>query len=85
MDAEASIFRGKNNQVKNRIAEVVYRGTPRKNSPDPKTGEPRPGWVYEWGFGNVVGVSGSVNGGRELTAIRVVVDDNGKLIKAFPV
>lgn len=85
VDPESSIFRGKNNQVKNRIAEAVYRGTPRKNTHDPETGEPRSGWVYEWDFGNVVGVSGSANGGGELTAIRVVVSDDGKMITAFPV
>lgn len=80
---DAGIFSGKAKLVKQRIAETINRGTPRANTPDPVTGAPRPGQVYEWDFGVPVGRAGPANGGGELTGIRVVVD-NGKVVTAFP-
>ncbi|WP_269749299.1 RHS repeat-associated core domain-containing protein, partial [Micromonospora rifamycinica] len=63
---DAGIFSGKAKLVRARIAETVNRGVPRSNSPDPATGAPRPGQVYEWDFGTPVGRAGPNNGGGEL-------------------
>ncbi|WP_160161983.1 hypothetical protein, partial [Streptomyces sp. F-3] len=85
VDDEASIFIGKEKKVRQRIIDTINRGTPKPNTPDPKTGAPRPGQIYEWDFGkgNVVGKAGPANGGGELTRIRVVVNE-GKVVTAFP-
>ncbi|MFI2661850.1 RHS repeat-associated core domain-containing protein [Micromonospora carbonacea] len=80
---DAGVFIGKAKNVRQRIAEAINRGTPRANTPDPATGAPRPGQVYEWDFGVPVGRAGPANGGGELTRIRVIVND-GKVVTAFP-
>ncbi|MBZ6228815.1 polymorphic toxin-type HINT domain-containing protein [Streptomyces olivaceus] len=83
VDDKAGIFTGKAKHVRGRIAETIDRGTPRANTPDPETGRPRAGQIYEWDFGVPVGRAGPANGGGELTGIRVVVND-GKVVTAFP-
>lgn len=83
VDDEAGIFTGKAKHVRQRIADTINRGTPRPNPPDPVTGAARPGQIYEWDFGTPVGRAGSANGGGELTAVRVIVND-GKVVTAFP-
>jgi RHS repeat-associated protein len=83
VDAKSGIFTGKAKHVRGRIAETINRGTPRPNTPDPETGRPRAGQIYEWDFGVTVGRAGPANGGGELTGIRVVVND-GKVVTAFP-
>ncbi|MEV1247035.1 RHS repeat-associated core domain-containing protein [Nonomuraea sp. NPDC049750] len=83
VDAKAGILTGKAKLVRERIAETIDRGTPKANTPDPETGRPRAGQIYEWDFGVPVGRAGPANGGGELTGIRVVVDD-GKVVTAFP-
>ncbi|MEU6263192.1 polymorphic toxin-type HINT domain-containing protein [Saccharopolyspora shandongensis] len=83
VDDQAGIFTGKAKQVRQRIAETINRGAPRPNTRDPETGRNRPGQVYEWDFGIPIGRAGAANGGGELTAIRVVVND-GKVVTAFP-
>ncbi|MEV1064204.1 polymorphic toxin-type HINT domain-containing protein [Streptomyces sp. NPDC050263] len=83
VDDKAGIFTGKAKHVRGRIAETIDRGTPRANTPDPETGRPRAGQVYEWDFGVPIGRAGPANGGGELTGIRVVVND-GKVVTAFP-
>ncbi|NUK67357.1 RHS repeat-associated core domain-containing protein [Streptomyces lunaelactis] len=79
----SGIFSGKAKHVRGRIAETINRGTPRANTPDPETGRPRAGQIYEWDFGVPVGRAGPANGGGDLTGIRVVVND-GKVVTAFP-
>lgn len=81
---EKSLFRGKEKHVKKLVAEAIERGRRQPNTPDPITKEKRPGYIYEWDFGRPVGVAGPKNGGGVLTAIRVVVDEDGKLVTAFP-
>ncbi|QPK50800.1 RHS repeat-associated core domain-containing protein [Streptomyces gardneri] len=83
VDDKSGIFTGKAKNVRGRIAETINRGTPRPNTPDPETGRPRAGQIYEWDFGVPVGRAGPANGGGELTGIRVVVND-GKVVTAFP-
>lgn len=83
VDDKSGIFSGKAKHVRGRIAETINRGTPRANTPDPETGRPRAGQIYEWDFGVPVGRAGPANGGGELTGIRVVVND-GKVVTAFP-
>ncbi|WP_148639863.1 polymorphic toxin-type HINT domain-containing protein [Streptomyces sp. Mg1] len=83
VDDAAGIFTGKAKHVRQRIADTINRGTPRANTPDPVTGEARPGQIYEWDFGSPVGRAGSANGGGELTGVRVIVND-GKVVTAFP-
>lgn len=83
VDDKAGIFTGKAKHVRGRIAETIDRGTPRANTPDPETGRPRAGQIYEWDFGVPIGRAGAANGGGELTGIRVVVND-GKVVTAFP-
>jgi hypothetical protein len=83
VDAKAGIFTGKAKHVRQRIAETINRGTPKPNTPDPETGRPRAGQIYEWDFGVPVGRAGPANGGGELTGIRVIVND-GKVVTAFP-
>ncbi|MFJ1672745.1 polymorphic toxin-type HINT domain-containing protein [Streptomyces bottropensis] len=83
VDDKAGIFTGKAKHVRGRIAETIDRGTPRANTPDPETGRPRAGQIYEWDFGVPIGRAGPANGGGELTGIRVVVND-GKVVTAFP-
>ncbi|MGW0825058.1 polymorphic toxin-type HINT domain-containing protein [Streptomyces sp. NPDC002845] len=83
VDDKAGILTGKAKHVRGRIAETISRGTPRPNTPDPETGRPRPGQIYEWDFGVPVGRAGPANGGGELTSIRVIVND-GKVVTAFP-
>ncbi|WP_037841869.1 Hint domain-containing protein [Streptomyces sp. NRRL F-5126] len=83
VDDASSIFTGKEKVVRQRIADTINRGTPKPNTPDPVTGTPRPGQIYEWDFGVTVGVAGPVNGGGELKSIRVIVNE-GKVVTAFP-
>ncbi|MEX5638000.1 hypothetical protein AB1460_37020, partial [Parafrankia sp. FMc2] len=83
VDSRAGIFTGKSKMVRQRILETLNRAQSRPNSNDPKTGRPRPGRVYEWDFGNPVGVAGPANGGKDLTSIRVVLVE-GKIVTAFP-
>ncbi|MFV2117953.1 polymorphic toxin-type HINT domain-containing protein [Streptomyces sp. Act-28] len=83
VDDRAGILTGKAKHVRGRIAETINRGTPRPNTPDPETGRPRAGQIYEWDFGVPVGRAGPANGGGELTSIRVIVND-GKVVTAFP-
>ncbi|MFI6285084.1 polymorphic toxin-type HINT domain-containing protein [Streptomyces sp. NPDC051018] len=83
VDDKAGILTGKAKHVRGRIAETINRGTPRPNTPDPETGRPRAGQIYEWDFGVPVGRAGPANGGGELTSIRVIVND-GKVVTAFP-
>ncbi|MEW1640157.1 ricin-type beta-trefoil lectin domain protein [Streptomyces sp. NPDC093801] len=83
VDDEAGIFTGKEKVVRQRIADTINRGTPKPNTPDPVTGAPRPGQIYEWDFGTTVGKAGSANGGGDLTSIRVIVND-GQVVTAFP-
>ncbi|MEU6395288.1 polymorphic toxin-type HINT domain-containing protein [Streptomyces sp. NPDC046939] len=84
VDPEAGILIGKEKVVRQRIADAINRGTPKKNTPDPKTQEPRPGFLYDWDFGFPVGRQGPKNGGGPLTTIRVVVNE-GKVVTAFPI
>ncbi|RZU25056.1 intein/RHS repeat-associated protein [Streptomyces sp. BK239] len=83
VDDEAGIFIGKEKKVRQRIADTINRGTPKPNTPDPVTGAPRPGQIYEWDFGDTIGKAGPANGGGDLTGIRVIVND-GKVVTAFP-
>ncbi|QKW09053.1 sugar-binding protein [Streptomyces sp. NA04227] len=83
VDDAAGIFTGKAKHVRQRIADTINRGTPKPNTPDPVTGEARPGQIYEWDFGTPVGRAGPANGGGELTGVRVIVND-GKVVTAFP-
>ncbi|WP_280685107.1 RHS repeat-associated core domain-containing protein [Kitasatospora sp. MAA19] len=83
VDDEAGIFTGKEKAVRKNIADTINRGTPKPNTPDPVTGAPRPGQIYEWDFGTTVGKAGPANGGGDLTSIRVIVND-GKVVTAFP-
>ncbi len=83
VDDKAGILTGKAKHVRGRIAETINRGTPRPNSPDPETGRPRAGQIYEWDFDVPFGRGGPANGGGELTSIRVIVND-GKVVTAFP-
>ncbi|MFE7129727.1 polymorphic toxin-type HINT domain-containing protein [Streptomyces sp. NPDC057638] len=83
VDDKAGILTGKAKHVRGRIAETINRGTPRPNTPDPDTGRPRAGQIYEWDFGVPVGRAGPANGGGELTSVRVIVND-GKVVTAFP-
>ncbi|UUU44375.1 polymorphic toxin-type HINT domain-containing protein [Streptomyces sp. NBC_00162] len=83
VDNTSGILTGKAKHVRGRIAETINRGKPRPNTPDPETGRPRPGQIYEWDFGVPVGRAGPANGGGELKSIRVVVND-GKVVTAFP-
>ncbi|MEV6738702.1 RHS repeat-associated core domain-containing protein [Streptomyces sp. NPDC051104] len=83
VDDEAGIFIGKEKKVRQRIADTINRGTPKPNTPDPVTGAPRPGQIYEWDFGDTIGRAGPANGGGDLTSIRVIVND-GKVVTAFP-
>ncbi|MFJ9552415.1 RHS repeat-associated core domain-containing protein [Nocardiopsis sp. NPDC101807] len=83
VDSSAGIFSGKENIVRRRIAETIDRGRPRPNRPDPVTGEARPGQIYEWDFGTQVGWVGTGRGRRELTGIRVIVNED-KVVTAFP-
>ncbi|WP_433655181.1 RHS repeat-associated core domain-containing protein [Nocardia sp. CA-128927] len=86
VDEESSIFTGKEDKVIKKIYDTLQRATPKKNTPDPKTGQPREGLVYEWDFGQKTGKAGPANGGGDLTGVRVVVDEvTGKVITAFPV
>ncbi|MEV1040518.1 Hint domain-containing protein [Streptomyces sp. NPDC050204] len=83
VDDAAGIFTGKAKRVRQRIVDTINRGTPKPNTPDPITGEARPGQIYEWDFGTPVGRAGPANGGGELTGVRVIVND-GKVVTAFP-
>ncbi|MFJ9617993.1 polymorphic toxin-type HINT domain-containing protein [Streptomyces noursei] len=83
VDDEAGLFIGKEKAVRKRIAQAVNRGTRKPNTPDPKTGEKRPGYIYEWDFGSPIGKAGPANGSGELMRIRVVVNE-GKVVTAFP-
>ncbi|MEV7026541.1 hypothetical protein, partial [Kitasatospora sp. NPDC093558] len=83
VDPEAGIFTGKEKAVRKRIADTLKRGTPRPNTPDPITNEPRSGQIYDWDFGDTVGTAGPANGGGDLTSVRVVVDE-GRIKTAFP-
>ncbi|WP_347232979.1 hypothetical protein [Streptomyces sp. PRh5] len=83
VDDEAGIFIGKEKKVRQRVADTINRGTPKPNTPDPVTGAPRPGQIYEWDFGDTIGRAGPANGGGDLTSIRVIVND-GKVVTAFP-
>lgn len=56
-DDKAGTLIGKDKVVKQRIADAINRATPRKNTPDPDTGEPRPGYLYTWDFGHPVGTA----------------------------
>ncbi|WP_369356068.1 polymorphic toxin-type HINT domain-containing protein [Streptomyces sp. cg2] len=84
VDPKAGLLIGKEKIVRKRIAEAINRGRARPNTPDPETGRPRPGQMYEWDFGVPVGKAGPANGSGELTSIRVIVND-GKVVTAFPV
>ncbi|GLW12297.1 hypothetical protein Misp01_74250 [Microtetraspora sp. NBRC 13810] len=55
VDDAAGIFTGKAKHVRQRIADTINRGTPKPNTPDPVTGEARPGQIYEWDFGTLSG------------------------------
>ncbi|MGC4892109.1 polymorphic toxin-type HINT domain-containing protein, partial [Micromonospora sp. DT227] len=83
VDDEAGIFTGKEKVVRQRVVDTINRGTPRNNTPDPKTGEPRPGKIYQWDHGVKVGESGPANGRQELRSICAVVNE-GKLVTAYP-
>ncbi|MGX2993299.1 polymorphic toxin-type HINT domain-containing protein [Streptomyces sp. JNUCC 64] len=83
VDDEAGIFIGKEKKVRQRIIDTINRGTPKANTPDPVTGAPRPGQIYEWDFGASIGKAGPENGGGDLTSVRVIVND-GKVVTAFP-
>ncbi len=83
VDDEAGLFIGKEKNVRKRIADAINRGTRKPNTPDPETGEKRPGFIYEWDFGSPIGKAGPKNGGGDLTRIRVVVNE-GKVVTAFP-
>ncbi|MGW0086565.1 polymorphic toxin-type HINT domain-containing protein, partial [Streptomyces sp. NPDC003393] len=83
VDEEAGLFIGKEKKVRQRIIDTINRGTPKPNTPDPVTGAPRPGQIYEWDFGDTIGKAGPANGGGNLTRVRVIVND-GKVVTAFP-
>ncbi|MFD5620938.1 polymorphic toxin-type HINT domain-containing protein [Streptomyces yangpuensis] len=83
MDDKAGTLIGKEKVVKQRIVDAINRATPKKNTPDPDTGEPRPGYLYTWDFGSTVGKAGKEYGGGDLTSITVVVNE-GKVVTAFP-
>ncbi|MER6194922.1 polymorphic toxin-type HINT domain-containing protein [Streptomyces cyaneofuscatus] len=83
VDDEAGLFIGKEKKVRQRIIDTINRGTPKPNRPDPVTGAPRPGHIYEWDFGDTIGKAGPANGGGNLTSVRVIVND-GKVVTAFP-
>ncbi|MFD7838268.1 ricin-type beta-trefoil lectin domain protein [Streptomyces sp. NPDC059761] len=83
VDDEAGLFIGKEKKVRQRIIDTINRGTPKANTPDPVTGAPRPGQIYEWDFGDTIGKAGPANGGGSLTSVRVIVND-GKVVTAFP-
>ncbi|WP_346776077.1 polymorphic toxin-type HINT domain-containing protein [Micromonospora sp. HNM0581] len=83
VDDEAGLFVGKEKLVRQRVVDTINRGTPRNNTNDPITNEPRPGKIFEWDFGQKVGESGKANGRTELTKVCVVVNED-KLVTAYP-
>ncbi|MGN2635389.1 PA14 domain-containing protein [Nocardia takedensis] len=83
-DPRAGVFSGKEKEVRKLVADTIRLATGRPNTPD-ENGNPRPGKVYDWDFGRVVGHAGPAEGGGELTAVRVVVDEEGKFKTAHPI